>query len=244
MRRSSVAKLSLKELAEKAIKPVSDPEKIVIPKPNNKRMKKVLEARLIATEYLRNGLDIKAAYESITHKRYTAARFNAMVATDNSFMEEINLSLKSADVEKNRVLAMLWAMATISPLDFMDENGFTMPVSELQKLPREVKAMIEEVTVVNEQEIIKDDDGKMVRDDEGRPLLRNVQRAKVRIVASKKDALKIIAEIGKLVGPTTLIQNTFNMVTVGQNMVEADNRRLQLLKERGNVIDVEPVKKP
>lgn len=230
-------KLSLAELKQLATAE-AEPEKAKLPGAKTKQMQRVLSARLVANEYLRNGLNLKQAYEDVTKKRYSPARFNAMLSKDTAFLDEVNLALTSADIEKNKVLGMLWAMASISPLDYMDNDGITLSVAELKKLPREMQAMLEEVTVINEQEVIKDANGKVLTDENGKPYLRVIQKVFVKIVKSKKDALAIIAQIGKMVGPTMLNQTNVTVFSVAQQISEADTRRLDALK--GRVIEHDP----
>jgi len=232
-------KLNLKEL-EAAITPAAEPAKIRLPKPQQGRMQRVLSARLVASEYLRNGLDIRAAYESVTHKRYTASRFNAMMTAGNSFMEEINIALKTADVEKNKVLALLWAQATTSPLDFMDDNGVILPIATLKKLPREFQALIEEVKVTTTYVPVRDDDNKIMKDKDGKPLLKPEQHVHLKF-PSKQAALNTIAQIGKMVGPAVLNNTTINMFSIGAAMAEADAHRGRLMEERASrVIEHDP----
>lgn len=231
-----MAKLNLEDL-KKAVTPATQPSDIKIPKPDNKRMKRVLSARLVASEYLRNGLNLAKAYESVTHKKYTTARFNAMMSNDTAFMEEINVALTAADVEKNKVLALLWAMANVSPLDFMDDDGATLSIAELKKLPREVRAIIEEVNVTTIYKTVLDENGKAMKDKDGKPLLKPEQHVKIK-VANKQAAIATIAQIGKLIGPTTLTQNNY-IVSIGQSMADADARRLEILRARGNEIQGE-----
>lgn len=223
---------SLKELilaAAIAPKPVAEfvaaPPKVRVGK-----ITKAITARLVANEYLRNGLDIKRAYEDVTHKKYHLSRFRVMIAQhDNAFLSEIDLALRSADVEKNHVLALLWAQATTSPLDFMDDNGVVLPIAELKKLPRELQALIEVVKVTTTYVAARDTDGKPVMSDDGVPLMVPEQFVYLKF-PSKQAALNTIAQIGKLIGPSVLIQTS--ITNIGQIMLDADSRRTTILAER------------
>lgn len=228
-------KFSLKDLGKSVKAAGTDEQKIVVAKHRRGTMERVLTARLVANEFLRNGLNLKQAYEDVTRKKYTPTRFNAMISTDNAFMDEVNLALQAADVEKNKVLALLWAQATTSPLDFMDDNGVILPVAELKKLPRVLQALIEEVKVTTVHVPVKDEHGKVMKDENGKPYLRPEQHVHLKF-PSKQAALTTIAQIGRLIGPQVLNQvNNFN---IGTLMTEADNRRMRQFRERGvEVVD-------
>lgn len=237
---SDYPKISLAEL-KGSIPAEAEPEKVKAPAVKTKRLQRVISARLVANEYLRNGLDLKQAYEDVTHKKYSPARFNAMLSEDTAFLDEVNIALTSADLEKNKIVGMLWAMACVSPLDFMDDEGVTLSVKDLKALPREMQAMLEAVDVTNEQVPVKDQDGQVMTDESGRPYLRVVQKVQVRIVKSKKEALSTLAQIGKFIGPTMLNQTNVTVYNVAQSISDADNRRMKLLESRlGGVIEVKP----
>lgn len=224
-------KPSLKDMLSRgAIVPTTGPVKPKV-RVQSKKVRDALTSRLIANEYLRNGLNMKAAFEVVTKKTYTTQRFNAMLsADDQAFIREIDVALKAADVEKNKVLGLLWTQATSTPLDFMDDDGMILPIAELKKLPRELQALIEEVTVKTEYVLAKDENGKTIRNEDGVAL--QVPKNYVRIkFPSKQNALNTIAQIGKLVGPSIIQQNF--ITNIGQVMVDADNRRARALSERG-----------
>lgn len=238
---SEAPKISLAEL-KGAVPAETEKEKAKLPTASRKKMDRVITARLVANEYLRNGLNLKQAYESVTHKKYTPARFNSMLAEDTAFLDEVNVALTNADLEKNKIVAMLWAMACVSPLDFMDDDGITLSIKDLKQLPREMQAMLEAVEVVSSQEPVKDADGQIMTDDDGKPYLRVVQKVTVRIVRAKKEALATLAQIGKFIGPTMLNQTNVTVFNVAQGIADADNRRLKLLDQRvnGGIIEVKP----
>lgn len=198
-----------------------------------RKVREKLMARLIASEYLRNGLRMKDAYESVTGKRYTSRAFHSLIDADSgAFMKEIDNALVSADIEKNKVLGLLWAQATTSPLDFMDDDGVILPIAELKKLPREFQALIEEVKVFREEKPAKDEEGNILRNDDGSVQMTTVERVQLKF-PSKQNALNTIAQIGKLIGPTSVTNNNYNFVAnIGQLMVDADNRRASLLGGR------------
>ncbi len=202
-------------------------------KAKSKKVRDALMARLVASEYLRNGLNMKAAFESVAKQRYSTRAFHALVnSEDGAFLAEIDTALKSADIEKNKVLGLLWAHATASPLDFMDDDGVILSVAELKQLPRELKSLIEEIKVTREEVPVKDEAGKVIRDEEGKPKMRVVEKVHLKF-PSKQGALNTIAQIGKLIGPS-VVQNNYNYVTnIGQAMMAADNRRAELLASRG-----------
>lgn len=212
----------------KAIRPVPAAE-TKPPKVNSEKVKQAIASRLIANEYLRNGLNIKQAYEAITKRKYSPVKFSAIVAdNDSAFLNEIDTALKSSDVEKSRVLALLWAMATTSPLDYMDDDGVPLSVADLKKLPRELQAIIEEIFVETTYERAMGDDGP-VKGENGELLMVPRQRVRIK-VSGKQAALNTVAQIGKLIGPAVL-QNNY-ITNIGQIMIDADSRRDSLLIER------------
>ena len=217
-------KLSLAELTAQV---KSDNMKVPTPgKIKSKKVRDALVNRLVANEFLRNGLKIKDAYESVTKQKYTPARFTAMIdGQDNHFLTEIDAALKTAEVDKNKVLGILWVQATSVIFDFMDDDGQFLSIAELKQLPREIQALVEEVQVRTDYEPVKDENGKVMKDDDGKPYLRPVQRVHLKFPA-KQTALNTIAQIGKLVGPQTVVNNY--AVNVGQMMVEADAQRLKI----------------
>lgn len=202
-------------------------------KAKSKKVRDALMARLVASEYLRNGLKMKEAFESVAKQRYSTRAFHALVnSEDGAFLSEIDTALKSADIEKNKVLGLLWAHATASPLDFMDDDGVILSIAELKKLPRELKALIEEIKVHREEVQVKGADGKPMLDEDGAPMMRVVEKVYLKF-PSKQGALNTIAQIGKLIGPSTVTNNFNYVANIGQVMMEADNRRAQLLSSRG-----------
>lgn len=224
-----MSKVSLAELAG-AVTADKMPAQLAPGKIKSKKVRESITNRLIANEFLRNGLKIKEAYESVTKLKYTPAKFNALIqGHDQMFLREIDSALANAEVEKNKVLGILWVQATSVVFDFMDDDGNFLSIAELKKLPREVQALVEEVEMRNTFEPVKGDDGKTLKDEEGRPYMRPVSRVKLKLT-SKQAALNAIAQIGKLVGPTTITQNF--AVSVGQFMVDADARRAQVIRAR------------
>lgn len=230
-------KLSLADLS-KAVSPAA------VAKPGtgslkSKKMKQALTNRLVAGEFLRNGLDIRAAWESVTKRPYHPRYFQALVeGEDNLFLSEIDAALRTADVDKNKVLGILWVQATSVIFDFMDDDGQFLSIAEIKQLPREVQALVEEVRVQTTYDYVKDDEGNKVLGDDGKPLMMPRQKVHLKF-PQKQTALNTIAQIGKLIGPTTV--NTTVITNIGQIMVDADNRRGRILAERAaRVIDHEP----
>lgn len=213
----------------KAIKP-APAEKARVPQANSAKVKKAITNRLIANEYLRNGMNIKSAYEAVTKKKYCRTRFSAIVTDmDGAFMREVDTALKAAEVDKNQVLSLLWTLATTSPLDYLDDDGVTLSIAELKKLPRELQSVIEEVFVETTYEKVIGEDGP-VKDEEGNLLMVPKQRVRIR-VSGKQEALNTYAKIGKLIGPAVVNNNYTNITNIGQAMIDADSRRNSLMVE-------------
>ena len=191
-----------------------------------------MQARLIASEYLRNGLQLQLAYETVTRKRWNTKVLSSVITSGSDFIDEINAALKDSDVEKNRVMALLWAMANISPLDYMDDEGVTLSIKDLKALPRELQALLEEVRITKRMVRVIDENGAPASDQNGDPVLREETNVKIK-VASKQSAIDTIAKIGKMIGPSVVINNNYDIAVL---MAESDRRAVRMRRE---VIDCE-----
>lgn len=223
-------KPSLRDLAKRSIRPAV-PGRVPRTRVQTKKVREALTSRLVANEYLRNGMDMKRAYETVTKKPYTPAKFQAMLsAPDCPFMGEIDTALKASEIEKNKVLAILWVQATSVLFDFMDDEGNMLTIAEIKKLPREIQALVKEAEVHTSYEHVMDEEGKPLKDKKGEFLMVPKQYVKLKMI-DKQKALDSIAQIGKLIGPTVLNQNF--VTNIGQIMLDADNRRVRAIEERG-----------
>lgn len=215
-------KISLSKLAHVARKPEPLPVAEVMQRQiedvGAKRNRDQLLARLIAQEYLRNGLNFEVAYLKLRGRRPRAKDKVAVMAMPE-FEEEIARCLGTVDIEREQVLRLLWVQASMSPLDFMNDEGKSLTIAQMKKLPRELQAMIEVVNVNTVMVQARDGNGNLVSDDDGVPLMVPETKVSIR-VADKARALKTIAEIGKMIGPK-VVNNTANF-NFAALMVKAD----------------------
>lgn len=194
----------------------------------SKSVRDKLQNRLIATEYLRNGLNLNEAYTTVTRKSWRSAQAVGIV-TSPEFLHEVGEALSGTTADKNRVLSLLWAQAVTSPLDYMDDDGKILTIKELKQLPRELQALIEEVKIQRKTVALVDENGKVVKDDEGKEVTTEVEYVHLKF-PSKQMALDTIAKIGKMIGPQVAVQNNF--YSFDRAMAEADARVMELGTKR------------
>lgn len=201
-------------------------------------VRKQTMARLVAQEYVRNGMNLIDAYNTVNHTAYQPngqTMYRLLGKATDDFMDELNRLLARADISRERALSILWTMINTSILDFLDEHGNILPVKELKKLPRTMQLLISKISVESHQAVALDPTTKKpMLDDLGRPYL--VTHAKVRIeIPDKMVAFRQLAEVMRWVGPTVQINN---FVSVGAQMAEADARarRMDRIYE-GTVIE-------
>lgn len=186
------------------------------------------KARLIAQEYVRNGMDFISAYNTVCHTRYvknSMTVYRLLGKTTDTFIAELNRLLERADIDREKALGILWAMVNTSILDFMDEHGNLLPVAEMKKLPRVMQVILSEIEVHSKQVIANGPDGKPLLNDMGVPYVLTVSHVKIK-VPEKLAAMRQLAEIMRWVGPSVQVNN-FN---IGALMSEADSRRKTLDK--------------
>lgn len=186
-------------------------------------------ARLLAQEYVRNGMDIQRAHEALTGRPLTNTNTRTLQQMTrghmDEFVDEIRVQLANADIELAPVLHQLWTMLQTSLLDFFADDGRVLPMSELKKLPRCVQAIIHTVEVKSVEMPVQDQAGNTLVDDNGRPYLRLEQQIKVAI-PNKLDAIRQLAALMKWTGPDTVVN--IGVVNIGAVMASADDRRRRL----------------
>lgn len=181
------------------------------------------KAKLVAQEYVRNGMDFIGAYNTVCQTNYPKqgpghlTAFRLLGKSMDTFVEELNRLLAKTDISRDRALNILWAMVNASVLDFMDEHGAMLPVRELKKLPRVMQIIISEIEVTTKQVIAKGADGKELFDDMGRPYLLTLSHVKIK-VPDKLVAFRQLAEVMRWIGPSVQINN----YNVGTMMIEQD----------------------
>jgi hypothetical protein len=199
-------------------------------------------ARLLAQEYIRNGMNVAQAYMTLTGCAPITG--HALTLTKmtrgalDEFVDEIKVQLAQADIELERVLAQLWAMLQTSVLDFFGEDGKVLPVRELKKLPRCMQAIVLAIDVKSVEQVVNDTAGNVLMDDNGVPYLRLEQRVRITL-PNKIDAHRQLAALMKWTGPQTVVNN-FNTVNIGVAMASADDRRRRM--ERVYEADAAPVR--
>lgn len=188
------------------------------------KLKKAARGRLIAQEFVRNGMNLRSAIHTITGanpKSKSNGIMRLLGDSTDTFVDELSKVVNKSDVDRERALALLWAMVNTSILDFLDDNGHVLPIKELRKLPRIMQIMLSKIDVSTKQVVVRGEDNKIMRDDNGSPYLATEQRVRIE-VPEKMLALAQLAQIMRWVGPTTLVQNNIN---IGRLMSDADARR-------------------
>lgn len=224
-----MVKIELKDLLPATVKDAPEPPRERARKGRDIRVHRAqAKARLIAQEYVRNGMDFVDAYNTVCHTRYvknSMTVYRLLGKSTDTFIEELNRLLDKADIDRDKALGILWAMVNTSILDFLDEHGNMLPVKELKKLPRVMQVILSEIEVHTKQMIANGPDGKPMLNDMGVPYTLTVSHVKIK-VPEKLAAMRQLAEIMRWVGPSVQVNN-FN---VGAMMVEADARRKTLDK--------------
>lgn len=193
------------------------------PQPRLHKLKKAARARLIAQEYVRNGMNLRNAIITVTGSKALKPGNSMLKLLGDStdvFVEELSKIVDKSDISRDHALSLLWAMVNTSILDFIDDHGNTLPVGELRKLPRVMQIMLTKIKVTTKQEVVKGDDGKVMKDDNGSPYLATTQQVRIEL-PDKMLALNQLAQIMRWVGPSVLVNQTFN---IGRAMADADAR--------------------
>jgi len=196
-------------------------------------------ARLVAQEYVRNGLNFQAAYMTVGGTKVGKGNnvFRSLGDQADTFMAELSRIIDKTDIDREQVLTALWAMFNTSILDFVDDHGNTLPIKELRKLPRVQQIMLTKLDVTSTQEEVRDETGKVMCDDNGSPYLRTIQRVRIEI-PEKMVAINQLALLMKWVGPATQVNLQLN---VGRMMADADARHTKSQRVyEGITVDVNP----
>lgn len=216
----------------------ADAEGSVMPSINVEGSKKAIRARMLAREYVRNGMNLHQAYKTVTG--YKDARpitlKDACRGHVDDFVDELKTLVEASKVDQTAALNFLWEMIHTSILDYFDDNGQVLPIRELKKLPRIMQQIIEKVEVKSVQSEVHDEKGNTLFDDNGRPYLKTSQYVKIEL-PPKLIALDQLAKIMKWVGPSVVINN--NNTNIGVLMTEksAQIERLNKAYGNGNVIE-------
>lgn len=182
------------------------------------------QGRLMAQEYVRNGMNYARAVASVGIKNPQSQNSINYLnpAVQESFFDELANLVRTSDVDRDRALQILWTMVNTSLLDFVDNNGDFLPVAELKKLPRLLQLCLTKIKVERREEPIFEGTGKkrhMLLDENGRPYLRRIEYVHIEI-PERMAAINQLAQLMKWVGPAIQVNN-FNF---GQFMADADSR--------------------
>lgn len=196
--------------------PVADPKSLA-------RTRADARIRLIAQEYVRNGMNFADAYRTITNVKSKSTMFKTLRHHTDAFMDEVRRMMEESSIDKVQALNLLWSMVNTSILDFMDENGNVLQMKELKKLPRVMQLMLHRVKIESTQKPARDEHGKVMLNDMGDPYL--VTHAKVEIeIPEKMAALQQLAQLMKWTTP----QSVTNVLNIGVLMTDADARQRKL----------------
>jgi hypothetical protein len=196
---------------------------VVIPQHTSHRIRKEMRARLVAQEFVRNGMDFVEAWRTVTGMKTlpnNASMLKALGSQMDIFVDELSHIVHKSDIDRDRTLSILYGMVNTSILDFMDDKGDILAVSELKKLPRVMQLMISEIEVFNAEGTVKDGKGNPVLDDNGSPYVVRSQKVKIKI-PERLAAINQLAQIMRWIGPTVALNVQVN---IGRMMSEADER--------------------
>lgn len=202
------------------------------------KLRKAARARLIAQEYVRNGMNLRQAIHTVSGhapKTNSNSIMTLLGDTTDTFVSELSNVVGKSDIDRERALNLLWAMVNTSYLDFVDDHGEYLPISEMRKLPRVMQLMITKLDISTKHVPVRDENGKVMRDDNGSPYLAIEQRVRIAL-PEKMLALTQLAQIMRWIGPTTLVQNNIN---IGRLMSDADARRdrAEIIYEQAGELD-------
>lgn len=192
-----------------------------VPQRKEKIARLDIRARLVAQEYARNGLDFRKAWETVTGKPSPPRRSMASLLGDsiNTFVAEIEAVLRRADIDRDQALSIMWAVVNASLLDYMDDDGSTLSVERLRKLPRVMQSIITKIKVKTIESPVADSSGQPLMDDNGKPHITRSQYVELELM-DKQDALDAIAKIMHWNAPDTEV----NLFSIGTLMQHADQR--------------------
>lgn len=178
--------------------------------------------RLLAQEYVRNGMNMADAIERTFRGRINRQKTNfsnLQVETRNAFFDELSKLVANSDVDRERALSILWTMVNTSLLDFMDDHGRFLPVKELKKLPRLMQLCLSKIKIERHTHALKDRKGNPILDDMGRPFVETEEYVHIEM-PERMAAINQLAQLMKWVGPQVIVAN-FN---IGRHMADADER--------------------
>lgn len=194
-----------------------------------------LRARLLAQEYVRNGMNLKAAYHTVT--KMDAGNKNVADLTKghvDEFIDELRNLVDAAQIDQSAVLNNLWTLIESSIFDFFDDNGNTLTIKQMKQLPRVYQQLVEQVKIKRVQLPVNDKDGKPMLDDNGSPYLRVVEEVEIKL-PPKLVAIELLAKIMKWIGPNVVINN--NNTNIAVVMTEKAQARRRLEDHYARVID-------
>lgn len=210
-----------------------------IPTKRVRKESKRLRARLLAQEYVRNGMNLGAAYRTVTKMEPRNLSLDQMVRGNvDDFVEELRMLVDAAQIDQSAVLNNLWTLIQSSIFDFFDENGNTLTIKQIKQLPRVYQQLVEQVKVKRVQLPVNDKDGKPLLDDKGSPYLRVMEEVEIKL-PPKLVAIELLAKIMKWIGPNVVINN--NNTNIAVVMTEKAQARRRLEDHYARVIDGEAV---
>jgi len=169
-----------------------------LPREDPTPLRDEMTSRLLAQAFVREGFSLARAWK-VLHPDSKSTR-SYPIPDQAAFSAELERLMHASGVNKEEVLSLLWTVLQSSALDFLDESGHVMQISELKKLPRILQACIGDVRVT----------GKSVR---------------IRL-PDKLTALRQLAELMKWVGPA--ITQNLTIIHVSDHIREADTRARRL----------------
>lgn len=211
------------------------------PEPKRVETKQAMEkmrSRLIAQEYVRNGMNIRQAYTTVTGMKPKRNLHEMLRGDEDTFIDELSQMVAASRIDQAAILNRLWTLINSSIFDFFDEHGTMLTVAEIKKMPRIYQQLIEQVDVKTVQMPVKDDTGKVMLDDNGNPYLRQIQEVQIKM-PSKLFGIELLAKIMKLIGPAVVINN--NTTNIANVMQEKSQQRRMLESHYADVIEGEAV---
>lgn len=182
-----------------------------------------VRARLLAQEFLRNGQNIQKAYSTVVGRPVKTQNASGFMRKHfDVFVDELQQAMEHAEIAKEQVLALLWAQARTSILDFFNDDGNVMTIAEMKRLPPILRALIDDVRVTTEEVALRDDAGNLVKGPDDLPYVTTRQKVHIQLV-NKQEALRQLAAIMRWVGPHTVINNN-TQINYAAVQIAADNR--------------------
>lgn len=214
----------------------------VLPAKQIRGQRQTIRARLIAQEYIRNGMNLGAAYTQVTKMKAGNKSLDQMTGghTDE-FVDEIRTMVDGARIDQQAVLNNLWTLIESSIFDFFDDDGNVLSIKEIKRMPRVYQQLIEQIEVKSAQHQVFDEKGKPLLDDNGNPYLRSVQDVKIKL-PPKLLAVDLLAKIMKWIGPNVVINN--NNTNVAVFMTEKDQQRRRMETHYARVLENTPLPSP